>query len=1357
VNVAAQNNMSGVWLVPGATYHVHAQYYVPSSEVQSGVTARAGIYLSMMANPPGQYRVLDPRYPNNPSNPVSPNITNLDQWVTIDFNWVNPGAVIEQVNYGSFRLYGGDGTNLSTATFPNPGGYFDNCQISSSVYRNDLHGVVKDNSGNPVEGATIVVSSSYLANMETNTTLADGSYTFSSWAPYGYTFSVNATYGAYGSDGPKSLVVSSTAGTFPLITMTAPSITVSGTVKQTDGTPVEASVRVTAGTYTVGPVVATGGNFSFSPLPFVPSYTISATKVGFAPNPASVTITDPSQPVHIIMNPDPSFNTNLLFSLDAGTLATGNITAPIVNTGAAGGYWTPEGGTPVVGMVGGLPAVTFTSNPRLLLTSDGVTQQNAPMSLINLSPDTVKYTVSAWIYRQASGGGESYLSWSPYQHGTCFQYIGGNGTAVDNWTAGGYINYNPAPNRDEWHFVVVTYDGTSAKAYVDGAQQGSQNTAFACDNIAANYPVRIGCGQQATDFSTYDTVNPIRQFGGSITKLAVYDVAQTPTEIATTWTNNSQPIIASATAGGTISPVGTMRVPTGSAKTFTITPAPGYFIQNVLVDGSSVGTPNTYTFPSVVSPRTIAVTFQALPAQLVSGNVGTGSAGIPGATVYFSSSPNASVNPLFTTTTLTSPAGDYSFNLPAGTWYACASATGYAPSADITFTVTGSPVPGRNITLAANGRNIPAQNNLLFAALSANCAGTTPWPAFMPKGRSLSPMGTPTVSTIGTAQWENNKADGDGFTFTNVGWTPVKGTLTFNGGTIVVAATPTTGLAPNAYQQMVSVLVNQFSIGVQRDTGQLRVWRGGTQFNGPDIPSGQSTVFSVVVQPTGQFTVYANSVQVMNETSTFNFTTLTPIDWYMTDVNVGKGWNGDGWSSFNGDIGDVFVYKTALSDADRKALEVDLGTRFSIPIPNIPFSGKVTLQDGVTPVGGALVTAIGLLSTQTGTSAADGTYSLDVVQGDTYAVDVTKDSYVQVNAGFSGLVSAPTVYNFQMKLINAVTGTVKTGAGVPIYNAVVQVGIGGPAAVSGLDGKYTVMGITPSAGVDFYADALGYGAYTETIDTSAAASGAITKDVVLAAQAETDYSYIQNGGFESGTLAPWVGDNNATVETGVTTADKASGNYAGYWKSKTGIEYYQGYIRQLVPVVAGSTYNIYWKLKTPNSGNEGQSGFDFMGLNNDGILESFVWWGYDGLGNNWMYTPIPGVWEQTLNYRNWNNSEKLMAVRVTPPDGILAIQVIVGLGTTTAGDILYVDDVVVDRVGPVAPALSPEITLPGGVPTFTFPTMAGHRYQIVYKDALTAPSWTALGVWTAADGSPMTLTDPSAPLPTVRFYRLEIQ
>ena len=68
-------------------------------------------------------------------------------------------------------------------------------------------------------------------------------------------------------------------------------------------------------------------------------------------------------------------------------------------------------------------------------------------------------------------------------------------------------------------------------------------------------------------------------------------------------------ITATADEHGTIEPAGTVTVPKGESKTFTITPDSGYRIKDVLVDGVSVGAVSTYTFEDVVENHTIHATF----------------------------------------------------------------------------------------------------------------------------------------------------------------------------------------------------------------------------------------------------------------------------------------------------------------------------------------------------------------------------------------------------------------------------------------------------------------------------------------------------------------------------------------------------------------------------------------------------------------------------------------------------------------------------------------------------------------------------------------------------------------------------
>ena len=68
-------------------------------------------------------------------------------------------------------------------------------------------------------------------------------------------------------------------------------------------------------------------------------------------------------------------------------------------------------------------------------------------------------------------------------------------------------------------------------------------------------------------------------------------------------------IKATAGAGGSISPTGSVSVREGRDQTFTITPDKGYAVSNVKIDGKSIGAVKSYTFENVSRPHTIEVIF----------------------------------------------------------------------------------------------------------------------------------------------------------------------------------------------------------------------------------------------------------------------------------------------------------------------------------------------------------------------------------------------------------------------------------------------------------------------------------------------------------------------------------------------------------------------------------------------------------------------------------------------------------------------------------------------------------------------------------------------------------------------------
>lgn len=98
---------------------------------------------------------------------------------------------------------------------------------------------------------------------------------------------------------------------------------------------------------------------------------------------------------------------------------------------------------------------------------------------------------------------------------------------------------------------------------------------------------------------------------GAVDSYTFYDV-QAPQAIYASFkpiVPNTFTITASAGANGSISPSSVVLVNEGDNKTFTISPDSGYKIEDVLVDGVSVGAKESYTFENVTTNHTISVTF----------------------------------------------------------------------------------------------------------------------------------------------------------------------------------------------------------------------------------------------------------------------------------------------------------------------------------------------------------------------------------------------------------------------------------------------------------------------------------------------------------------------------------------------------------------------------------------------------------------------------------------------------------------------------------------------------------------------------------------------------------------------------
>ncbi len=94
---------------------------------------------------------------------------------------------------------------------------------------------------------------------------------------------------------------------------------------------------------------------------------------------------------------------------------------------------------------------------------------------------------------------------------------------------------------------------------------------------------------------------------------------------ATILNDDSHAILATAGPNGSITPVGSIIVPQGADQSFTIAPSACFHIEDVAVDGSSVGPVPAYTFSNVTANHTISATFAPTTYTI------TASAGVGGA------------------------------------------------------------------------------------------------------------------------------------------------------------------------------------------------------------------------------------------------------------------------------------------------------------------------------------------------------------------------------------------------------------------------------------------------------------------------------------------------------------------------------------------------------------------------------------------------------------------------------------------------------------------------------------------------------------------------------------------------------
>lgn len=356
-------------------------------------------------------------------------------------------------------------------------------------------------------------------------------------------------------------------------------------------------------------------------------------------------------------------------------------------------------------------------------------------------------------------------------------------------------------------------------------------------------------------------------------------------------------------------------------------------------------------------------------------------------------------------------------------------------TAPATFIAVATSNPNKDFSLKADPDNDP---DLLFAARSSSYSGSGNWPTAYPSGGVLNVMGSPSTTVINGQSWVlNSRATSTGFRLPGPDagerW---KTPIPVNGASVVVAVRPIRNTIGDPWDSIVDIFYNRLVLGVRNNSGQVVVWRNGTLFDSgaTTLPNGEIAVLSLVVQPDGQFKVFSNGVEIMNVTATSDMSVLDPNwqgsnDGYWQYINIGRN-QPDGWPVFNGNIGDVRVYKTALSDTKRGDLETALAAKFGTST-----TYTVTASAGV----GGSINPAGEVAVPQNT---DATFT---VTPDTY-FDVTS---VRIN-GATEVVSSPDAKSYTLPNVTANGSIEASFTEWPLTEITGKVALGDGTGVAGM-------------------------------------------------------------------------------------------------------------------------------------------------------------------------------------------------------------------------------------------------------------------------------------------------------------------
>jgi hypothetical protein len=509
----------------------------------------------------------------------------------------------------------------------------------------------------------------------------------------------------------------------------------------------------------------------------------------------------------------------------------------------------------------------------------------------------------------------------------------------------------------------------------------------------------------------------------------------------------------SGTGTGAIAPAGpVVSVQEGSDQTFSFTPDANSFVNNVLVDGLSMGSDASYSFNNVTNSHVLQVEFKLTGSAMTFTGRVTNASGtaIPNATVVFKTSTNG----LPIAQVLTTSQGYYTYtvNNTTSNYFVCASKTGYRIS---TNALVGAGFSLRADFVLAASRNIPKMHYLLFAVEGDSLGvpdSTANWPLLYSTYpyenlASMQVMGQPPVVEYLGAKYSNNRrSGGDGYRLNRIEAAQGQ-TIPVEGVTITTLVRPLRNTTSDSWDSVVDFYYDNLRFMIQNSTGQVSVRRNTGQNNTGTIPDGQLTILSLVLQTNGTYEVWSRAyntatknfnaaARIGNITAQSPFVAFTPkqsgTEGFKGWINIGRN-NPDGWSTFNGYIGDTFVYRTALTATERGELEADIAARVVAALDTIRTVTVTSQGTGTVTPSGAIVVKRG--SSQSFLAVPAYGYALASITTNGVSIGAVSSPWVLQNVQTDIALHV----TFSALPTRTISGRVMDAAGQPVSGALVQV------------------------------------------------------------------------------------------------------------------------------------------------------------------------------------------------------------------------------------------------------------------------------------------------------------------------------